>query len=71
MSEKIFDCIEWMETMDEAWTRLDESNDNPTHYILWREARKHGMPHDLGAAFANFVGDRQEWTIAQVQRLPT
>jgi hypothetical protein len=32
MSEKIADCIKWMETMEEAWTRLDESYDNPMQY---------------------------------------
>jgi hypothetical protein len=128
MSEKIADCINWMETM------LDKSYNNPIQYtyelmlgilvlpkikdpefrkllkhynllwdsvgeavkenqqdlllipanldrmtqtlplqeeILWREARKFVTPWDLGAAFTNFAGDCQEWSIAQVQGLPT
>jgi hypothetical protein len=31
-SKKIADCMEWMETMDEAWTRMDESYGNPIQY---------------------------------------
>jgi hypothetical protein len=134
MSEEMAHRIRRMETMAEAWARLDTSYNNPTLFInelalevqaipkindlefqkqleyyellkdnmdeadkanrkdlfltfasidkmtqalpqreeiLWREARKRVAPRDLGATFTDFVENCLDWSIAQVQGLPT
>jgi hypothetical protein len=43
----------------------------PREEILWREAKRHVAPQDLGATFTDFVEDRLDWSIGMAQEPTT